>query len=72
MRGPAQAICPGDSLSFGTTYVMGLIRETTGTFTLALGPLVALAAAAALAILWIGRVETRIELAGGHRATAGP
>jgi hypothetical protein len=34
-------------------------------------PLVALAAAAAVAILWIGRAERRIELAGGNRATVG-
>jgi ACS family tartrate transporter-like MFS transporter len=70
--GLAQINAISNLAGFGTTYVMGFIKEATGKFTLALVPLVALAAAAALAILWIGRVETRIELAGGNQATVGP
>src|SRR5260370_392563 len=66
--GLAQINAISNLAGFGTTYVMGFIRDATGKFTLALAPLVALAAAAALAILWIGRVETRIALAGGNRA----
>ena len=70
--GLAQINAISNLAGFGTTYVMGLIKDATGTFTLALVPLVALAAAAAVAILWIGRVETRIELGGGNQATVGP
>jgi len=63
--GLAQINAISNLAGFGTTYVMGFIKDATGKFTLALVPLVALAAAAALAILWIGRVETRNALAGG-------
>jgi MFS transporter, ACS family, tartrate transporter len=60
--GLAQINAISNLAGFGTTYVMGFIKDATGKFTLALVPLVALAAAAALAILWIGRVETRIAV----------
>jgi ACS family tartrate transporter-like MFS transporter len=56
--GLAQINAISNLAGFGTTYVMGFIKDATGKFTLALVPLVALATAAALAILWIGRVET--------------
>jgi len=69
--GLAQINAISNLAGFGTTYVMGFIKDASGRFTLALVPLVALAAAAALAILWIGRVQTPIELAGGNRATVG-
>jgi hypothetical protein len=55
--GLAQINAISNLAGFGTTYVMGFIKDATGKFTLALVPLVALATAAALAILWIGRVE---------------
>src|SRR5262245_29480426 len=48
---------------FGTTYMMGFIRDATGSFSLALVPLVALAGAAALAILAMGRANTRVPAA---------
>ncbi len=43
---------------FGTTYLMGFIKDATGRFSLALLPLVALSAAGALTIFLIGRTET--------------
>ena len=68
--GLAQINAISNLAGFGTTYVMGFIKDATGRFSLALVPLVALAAAAALAILWIGRSETRIELARGKTMPA--
>ena len=44
---------------FGTTYLIGFIKDKTGTFSLALVPVVVLAASAALVILLIGRHEQR-------------
>ena len=61
--GLAQINAVSNLAGFGTTYVMGVIRDATGTFSLALVPLVVLAAAAAVAILWIGRAETPVGLA---------
>jgi len=61
--GLAQINAISNLAGFGTTYLMGFIKDATGKFTLALVPLVVLSAAAALAILWIGRVETRNALA---------
>jgi len=61
--GLAQINAISNLAGFGTTYVMGFIKDATGKFTLALVPLVVLSTAAALAILWIGRVETRNALA---------
>src|SRR5215813_10832220 len=60
--GLAQINAISNLAGFGTTYVMGFIKDATGKFTLALVPLVALAAAAAFAIHWIGRVETGIAV----------
>src|SRR5262245_24984385 len=56
--GLAQINAISNLAGFGTTYVMGLIRDVTGSFSLALVPLVALAGAAALAILAMGRANT--------------
>jgi len=62
--GLAQINAISNLAGFGTTYVMGFIRDTTGSYTLALMPLVALAGIAAVAILWIGRHETGVDLQG--------
>ena len=56
--GLAQINAMSNLAGFGTTYLMGFIKDATGRFSLALLPLVVLAAAAALAILLIGRTET--------------
>jgi ACS family tartrate transporter-like MFS transporter len=60
--GLAQINAISNLAGFGTTYVMGFIKDATGTFSLALLPLVALSAASAVAILWIGRTETPMTL----------
>src|SRR5262249_32903578 len=53
--GLAQINAISNLAGFGTTYTMGLIKDATGRFSLSLAPLVVLSAAAAVAILWIGR-----------------
>jgi MFS family permease len=57
--GLAQINAVSNLAGFGTTYLIGFIKDKTGTFSLALVPLVALAAAAALVILLIGWREQR-------------
>jgi MFS transporter, ACS family, tartrate transporter len=57
--GLAQINALSNLAGFGTTYLLGYIRDKTGTFSLALVPLVALAAAATLVILLLGRSESR-------------
>jgi hypothetical protein len=42
--------------------VMGSIKDATGRFSLALVPLVALAATGAWAIVWIGDEQTPVAL----------
>jgi hypothetical protein len=53
--GLAQINAISNLAGFGTTYVMGFIKDATGSFSLALVPLVALAATGAWALVWIGR-----------------
>jgi len=55
--GLAQINALSNLAGFGTIYLVGFIKDATGRFSLALLPLVALAAAAALAMLLIGRAE---------------
>jgi len=54
---------------FGTTYVMGFIKDATGSFSLALVPLVALAATGAWAIVWISGGQRGVALREGKAAT---
>jgi len=61
--GLAQINAISNLAGFGTTYMMGFIRDATGSFSLALVPLVALAGAAALAILVMGRSHARVPAA---------
>jgi ACS family tartrate transporter-like MFS transporter len=56
--GLAQINAISNLAGFGTTYLMGLIKDATGKFSLALLPLVVLSAAAALTIFLLGRGET--------------
>lgn len=58
--GLAQINAISNLAGFGTTYVMGFIRDATGSFSLALLPLVALSGVAALAIIWTGRGNTPV------------
>jgi MFS transporter, ACS family, tartrate transporter len=60
--GLAQINAISNLAGFGTTYLMGLIKDATGKFSLALLPLVVLSAAAALTIFLLGRGETPSSL----------
>jgi len=53
--GLAQINALSNLAGFGTIYAVGFIKDATGSFVLALLPLVGLSATAAVAILWIGR-----------------
>ena len=59
--GLAQINAISNLAGFGTTYVMGLIRDATGSFEVALVPLVVLSGAAALVIVVMGRAQLRVE-----------
>jgi len=59
--GLAQINAISNLAGFGTTYVMGFIRDRTGNFSFALLPLVLLSGVAALAIVLMGRTDTRVE-----------
>jgi MFS transporter, ACS family, tartrate transporter len=56
--GLAQINALSNLAGFGTIYLMGFIKDVTGRFSLALLPLVVLAAAAALVMLLIGAPPT--------------
>jgi MFS transporter, ACS family, tartrate transporter len=56
--GLAQINAISNLAGFGTTYLMGFIKDATGSFSLSLLPLVVLSAVAALAILVMGRAQT--------------
>jgi MFS family permease len=58
--GLAQINALSNLAGFGTTYVMGFIKDATGSFRLALVPLVVLSAVAAVVILLIGRTGARV------------
>ena len=57
--GLAQINAISNLAGFGTTYLIGYIRQTTGSYPLAMLPLAALSAAGALAILMMARSHTR-------------
>jgi MFS transporter, ACS family, tartrate transporter len=57
--GLAQINALSNLAGFATTYAIGFIRDATGSFSLALMPLVVLAATAAVAIVLIGRSNIR-------------
>jgi sugar phosphate permease len=59
--GLAQINALSNLAGFGTTYAVGFIKDATGSFALALLPLVSLSATAAVAILWIGRNRPSLE-----------
>jgi hypothetical protein len=54
---------------FASAAQIGFIKDATGSFSLALVPLVVLAAASAVAILLIGRSEASIDLTGDPAVT---
>jgi len=59
--GLAQINAISNLAGFGTTYVMGYIKDLTGSFSFALVPLVALSAVAALLIVTMGRTARLAE-----------
>ena len=59
--GLAQINALSNLAGFLTIYAIGFIKDATGSFSLALVPLVVLAAAAAAAILWSGRADAAID-----------
>jgi hypothetical protein len=69
--GLAQINALSNLAGFGTTYLMGFIKDLTGRFSLALLPLVVLAGAAALAILLLGRTESGSAVPGEKAAVVG-
>ena len=69
--GLAQINALSNLAGFGTTYAMGFIKDATGSFALALLPLVGLSAIAAVAILWIGRNRTLLAI-GADKAAVTP
>ncbi len=69
--GLAQINAISNLAGFGTTYLMGFIKDATGRFALALLPLVALAAAAAVVMLLMGRTEMPSAVAGDKAAALG-
>jgi sugar phosphate permease len=70
--GLAQINAISNLAGFGTTYVMGFIRDATGRFSLAFLPLVALSGVAALAIVLTGRGDTRLKAPADQAAAVGP
>ncbi len=67
--GLAQMNAISNLAGFGTTYLLGYIKDATGSYSLAMLPLVGLSAAGALAILLIGRDQTARDV-GGAKAAA--
>jgi ACS family tartrate transporter-like MFS transporter len=68
--GLAQINAISNLAGFGTTYVMGSIKDATGSFSLALVPLVILSAVAALAIVMMGSAGTGVEITTPLRSTS--
>jgi ACS family tartrate transporter-like MFS transporter len=68
--GLAQMNAISNLAGFGTTYVVGSIKQATGSYPLAILPLAGLSAAGALAVLLIGRGPSAPRLAGVEPARA--
>jgi MFS family permease len=61
--GLAQMNAISNLAGFGTTYLLGYIRDRTGSYPLAVLPLAALSMAGALMILWIARGQSHGDVA---------
>jgi MFS transporter, ACS family, tartrate transporter len=68
--GLAQINALSNLAGFATIYLVGFIKDASGRFSLALLPLVALAAAAAVTMLLIGRAEMPRPIPGDKAAVA--
>ena len=53
--GLAQMNAISNLAGFGTTYIVGYIKQATGSYPLAILPLACLSGVGALAVLWIAR-----------------
>jgi hypothetical protein len=68
--GLAQMNAISNLAGFGTTYLLGFIKNATGSYPIAMLPLVALAAAGAVTILLVGRGQNSNKVAEPVVATA--
>ena len=68
--GLAQINAISNLAGFGTTYLLGYIKQATGSYPLAMLPLAGLSAAGALAILWIARSQTTQAVMAARAAAA--
>jgi MFS family permease len=68
--GLAQMNAISNLAGFGTTYLLGFIKNATGSYPIAMLPLVALAAAGAVTILLVGRGQNRSKIPEAVVATA--
>jgi ACS family tartrate transporter-like MFS transporter len=68
--GLAQINAISNLAGFGTTYLLGHIKQATGSYPLAMLPLSGLSAAGALAILWIARSQTTQAVMAARAAAA--
>jgi nitrate/nitrite transporter NarK len=59
--GLAQMNAISNLAGFGTTYVVGSIKQATGSYPLAILPLACLSAVGALAVLWIARGQHSVR-----------
>ena len=70
--GLAQMNAISNLAGFGTTYILGYIRDKTGSYPLAILPLAALSMAGALAILLIARDQANRNTMAGDRVPVRP
>jgi nitrate/nitrite transporter NarK len=70
--GLAQMNAISNLAGFGTTYLLGYIKNATGSYPIAMLPLVGLAAAGALTILLVGRSQNASKVAEPTVAIASP
>jgi ACS family tartrate transporter-like MFS transporter len=68
--GLAQINAISNLAGFGTTYLLGFIKNATGSYPIAMLPLVALSAAGALTILLVGRGQKASKVVEAAVATA--
>lgn len=69
--GLAQINAISNLAGFGTTYVIGYIRQSTGSYPLAMLPLAGLSAAGAVAVLWISHDRAGAVRVKAAAATSG-
>jgi ACS family tartrate transporter-like MFS transporter len=69
--GVAQMNAISNLAGFGTTYILGYIRDKTGSYALAVLPLAALSMIGALTILWIARGQAKRNAVEGDTVSVG-